>query len=161
MPSKSVIACCHSLLAQNLTIAFAESASTGKLVYDFTSVPDCGKVILGSIVCYDRSVKENLLGVPAEAINTFTAESPEVTQLLADGVKKLIPADVIVAVTGLASDADCTDEDKTVGTMFIHGYVRDRAWKTKLQFDGNPDEIISQTVDAIGTILLDELNNLH
>lgn len=160
MPSKSVIACCHSLLSHNLTIAFAESASTGRLIYDFTSVPDCGQIIKGSIVCYDRSVKEGLMKIPADVIDKYTAESPEVTQYLAESLKSLIPADVIVAVTGLASEGASESEEKPVGTMFVHGYVKDRAWKTKFQFEGTPDEIVAQTIDAIGTVLLDELSNV-
>jgi nicotinamide-nucleotide amidase len=159
MPSKSVIAVCHALLAQELTIAFAESASTGRLIYDFTSVPECGQVVKGSIVCYDRSVKENLLNIPAEVIDQYTAESPEVTQLLAESVKRLIPADVIVAVTGLASEGGSESPEKPVGTMFVHGYVKDKAWKTRLQFEGTPDEIVAQTIDAVGTILLEELGS--
>ncbi|WP_207535096.1 CinA family protein [Desertivirga arenae] len=159
MPSKSVIAVCHALLAQDLTIAFAESATTGRLIYDFTSVPECGQVVKGSIVCYDRSVKESLLNIPAEVIDQYSAESPEVTQLLAEGVKKLIPADVIVAVTGLASEGGSEGPEKPVGTMFVHGYVKDKAWKTHLQFEGTPDEIVAQTIDAVGTILLEELGS--
>ena len=159
MPSKSVIAVCHSLMAQNLTIAFAESATTGRLIYDFTSVPECGKVVKGSIVCYDRSVKEELLGVPANVIDSYSAESPEVTQLLADAVKRLIPADIIVAVTGLASEGGSEDPEKPVGTMFIHGYVKDKAWSNKVSFEGSPDEIIAQTIEAVGTILLGELDS--
>ncbi|WP_207422457.1 CinA family protein [Desertivirga brevis] len=159
MPSKSVIAVCHALLAQELTIAFAESASTGRLIYDFTSVPECGQVVKGSIVCYDRSVKEHLLNIPPEVIDRYTAESPEVTQLLAESVKRLIPADVIVAVTGLASEGGSESPEKPVGTMFVHGYVKDKAWKTRLHFEGTPDEIVAQTIDAVGTILLEELGS--
>ena len=160
MPSKAVIACAHALLAQNLTIAFAESASTGRLVYEFTSVPDCGKTVKGSIVCYDRSVKESLMEIPSEVIDKYTAESPEVTQLLAESLKKLMPADIIVAVTGLASDGGSENEEKPVGTMFVHGYIKEKAWKTKLIFDGTPDEIVAQTTDAVATILLDEISNI-
>jgi len=159
MPSKSVIAVCHRLLAENLTIAFAESASTGRLIYDFTSVPECGQVVKGSIVCYDRSVKESLMNIPAEIIDTYTAESPEVTQLLAESVKKLIPADIIVAVTGLASEGGSESPDKPVGTMFVHGFIKDKPWNTKLLFEGTPDEIIAQTIEAVGTILLEELGS--
>jgi len=159
MPSKSIIAACHSLLAQNLTIAFAESVSTGRLVYDFTSVPECGQIVKGSIVCYDRSVKENLMGIPAEVIDKYSAESAEVTQLLAEAVKKLIPADVIVAVTGLASPGGSEDSEKPVGTVFIHGFFKDKPWNTKVLFEGSPDDIIAQANDAVGTILLEELGS--
>ncbi|WP_423147257.1 CinA family protein [Rubrolithibacter danxiaensis] len=158
MPAKSVIACCHTLLEKKLTIAFAESASTGRLIYDFTSVPDCGEIVLGSIVCYDVSVKKQLLGVPTDIIEKYTAESAEVTHLLTLGVKKLIPADVIVAVTGLASEGGSETAEKPVGTMFIHGIVKDQEWKARLQFDGSPDEIIAKTIDAVASILLEKLN---
>ncbi|WP_207427178.1 CinA family protein [Pedobacter sp. SYSU D00535] len=160
MPSRSVIACAHNLLAKNLTIAFAESASTGKLVYDFTSVPNCGTVVKGSIVCYDRSVKEQLLGIPGEIIDKYTAESAEVTSLLAQATKKLIPADVVVAVTGLASEGGSESEEKPVGTMFVHGIIKDEEWKAQFLFDGTPDEIVAQTIDAIATVLLEKISNI-
>jgi nicotinamide-nucleotide amidase len=157
MPAKSVIACCHTLLAKDLTIAFGESATTGRLIYDFTSVPECGQVVKGSIVCYDRSVKESLLGVPSEVIDKYTAESAEVTQSLAEGVKRLIDADIIVAVTGLASPGGSETEEKPVGTMFIHGIVNGQSWKTTMQFDGTPDEVVAKTIEAVAALLLEQL----
>lgn len=157
MPAKSVIACCHTILAKELTIAFVESASTGRLIYDFTSVPNCGQIVKGSIVCYDRSVKENLLKVPAEAIDKYSAESEEVTHLLAEGLKSLIPADIIVAVTGLASPGGSESDEKPVGTMFIHMVIGEKNLKSKLHFEGDPNEIIAQTIEAVASILLEEL----
>ncbi|MBC8054474.1 MAG: nicotinamide-nucleotide amidohydrolase family protein [Sphingobacteriaceae bacterium] len=159
MPAKSVIACCHNILSQDLTIAFVESATTGRLIYDFTSVPDCGQIVKGSIVCYDRSVKEGLLKVPAQVIDKYSAESHEVTQLLAEGLKELIPADIIVAVTGLTSPGGSETEEKPVGTMFIHAIIQNRPWKTSVYFEGSPDEIVAQTIDAIAALLLEELTN--
>lgn len=160
MPSKSVIACCHSLLANELTIAFAESATTGRLVYDFTSVPECGKIVKGSIVCYDRSVKESLMQVPPDIIDQYSAESPEVTKLLADSLKTLIPADILIAVTGLVSPGGSETPEKPVGTMFVHGYIKEKPWMTRLAFEGSPDEIVAQTIDTIASILLEELSNM-
>lgn len=157
MPAKSVIACCHTILAKELTISFVESASTGRLIYDFTSVPDCGQIVKGSIVCYDRTVKESLLKVPAEIIDQYSAESEEVTHLLAEGLKSLIPADIIVAVTGLASPGGSESDGKPVGTMFIHIIIGEKNLKSKLQFEGDPNEIIAQTIEAVASILLEEL----
>lgn len=159
MPAKSVIACCHTILAKDLTIAFVESATTGKLIYDFTSVPDCGQIVKGSIVCYDRSVKENLLKVPSQIIDKYSAESSEVTQLLAEGARELIQADIIVSVTGLTSTGGSETDSKPVGTMFVHAIIKDNAWKTSLLFEGTPDEIVEQTIDAIASLLLEELTN--
>ena len=159
MAIKSVIECCKLLVEKNFTIAFAESATTGRLVYEFTSVPDCGNINMGSIVCYDRRVKENLMKVPASLIDRYTAESPEVTKQLAIAVNELMPADVIVAVTGLASNGGSESKKKPVGTMFIHGIVRGEHWNERMQFDGSPDQIIVQTIDAIAVSLISKLNN--
>ncbi len=159
MPASSVVRLCHFLLKNELTIAFAESASTGRFIYEFTSVPECGSVVKGSLVCYDVVVKKRLLGVPEEIIKKYTAESPEVTQCLAIGLKKLIPADIIVAVTGLASPGGSESPDKPVGTMFAHGFIREEAWQTKLFFKGSPDEIIAQTIAKVASFLLEKLQD--
>lgn len=161
MTSKPVIACCHTLLEKKLTIAFAESVTTGKLVYEFTSVPNCGDIIKGSIVCYDRSVKENLMGIPSDVIDEYSAESPEVTKLLAHSVKQYIPADIIAAVTGLASPGGSETPEKPVGTIFLHFLIKEQQWQARLQFEGSPDEIIRQTIDAAASILLDKLTSVH
>lgn len=161
MVSRTVIACCHTLLEREMNIAFAESVTTGKLVYDYSSVPNCGTIVKGSVVCYDRSTKEELFGISAEIIDKYSAESQEVTQLLADGLRKLMPADVIVAVTGLASPGGSETPEKPVGTIFVNGYIKDKPWMTKLYFEGSPDEIIGQTSEAISVILLNELTQHH
>ena len=157
MPSESVITCCHYLKQEDLTIAFAESASTGRFIYDFTSVPNCGNIIKGSIVCYDRSVKEELFNIPASVIDQHTAESAEVTKLLAERLNSLMPADVRVAITGLASPGGSESEDKPVGTMFVHGYFREKEWSEKFYFEGEPDEIIAKTVEATARKIIKEL----
>ena len=154
MAIKSVVECCKILVSKELTIAFAESATTGRLIYEFTSVPDCGSVNLGSIVCYNRSVKEGLMGIPADVIDKHTAESPEVSRLLALAVEKHIPADIIIAVTGLASEGGSENEEKPVGTMFVHGIIKGEQWAERMEFDGSPDEIVKETISEIATKLI-------
>ncbi len=160
MPAQSVIACCIKIREKELTISFAESASTGRFIYDFTSVPDCGNIVRGSIVCYDRSVKEELFKIPASVIDRYSAESAEVTSLLADGLKTLLPADIMVAVTGLASPGGSETDEKPVGTMFVHGYVKDRSWQKRYFFEGSPDDIIAQTIQATALAILEELKEI-
>lgn len=43
--------------------------------------------------------------------------------------------------------------------MYIHAIIKNNAWKTSLYFAGNPDEIIAQTIEAIASLLLEELTN--
>ncbi|GAB3173393.1 CinA family protein [Telluribacter humicola] len=151
----------HFMRDHQLTVSFVESASTGRFVYDFTSVPDCGPTVRGSIVCYDPKVKESLLGVSGEVIEQYTAESAEVTQHLANSLKTLIPADIIIAVTGLASPGGSETPEKPVGTMFVHGYIGDEPFRKRFVFDGGPDEIIKQTIDSTATFLLERLQSKY
>lgn len=45
------------LLEKNLTIAFAESATAGRLSSEFSLPDDAGKYLKGAIVCYDACLK--------------------------------------------------------------------------------------------------------
>ena len=47
-------------------------------------------------------MKENILGVPEEVLETYGAVSAQTAQAMAWGVRELLKADVAVAVTGLA-----------------------------------------------------------
>ncbi|WP_345951182.1 nicotinamide-nucleotide amidohydrolase family protein [Mucilaginibacter sp. PAMB04274] len=157
MPSDIVIDCSHTLKDRKLTIAFAESVTAGKVISEFALIPNCGSVLNGSIVCYDVSVKKSLLGVTDEMIEKFTPESAEVTEQLAIGLRKLIPSDVIVAVTGLAAPGGSETEEKPVGTMFVHGFFKDKPWKLRLYIDDEPEQVILKAIDEIANYLLKEL----
>ena len=157
MPSQAVVELAHYMKDQSLTISFAESATTGRFIDEFTRVPQCGDAVQGSIVCYNESVKKNLLEVPQDMIDRYTAESAEVTQCLADRLKRLIPAHIIVAATGLAAPGGSESAEKPVGTMFVHGYIDQEAFRKRFQFEGEPDEIITQTIDETAKFLLDRL----
>jgi nicotinamide-nucleotide amidase len=157
MPSEIVIKCSHALKEESLTIAFAESVTAGKVISEFALIPNCGSVLNGSIVCYDVSVKKSLLGVTDEMLERYTPESAEVTEQLAIGLRKLIPSDVIVAVTGLAAPGGSETEEKPVGTMFVHGFFKDKPWNLRLLINDEPEQVILRSIDAIAEFLLNEL----
>jgi nicotinamide-nucleotide amidase len=158
MPSEIVIKCSHALKDHNLTIAFAESVTAGKVISEFALIPNCGCVLNGSIVCYDVKVKQSLLGVRPEYIEAYTAESAEVTEQLAIGLRKAIPSDVIVAVTGLAAPGGSETDEKPVGSMFVHGFLKEEPWNLRLFFEDEPEQVILKTIDAIAGQLLKLLN---
>jgi nicotinamide-nucleotide amidase len=157
MPSDIVIECSHALKDRNLTISFAESATAGKVVSEFALIPNCGSVLVGSIVCYDVSVKINVLGVSPDLINEFTAESAEVTEQLANGLKRLIPADIIVAITGLAAPGGSETDEKPAGTMFVNGFIKNVPFSFQRYFDAEPEDVMLKTIDAIAEYLLQHL----
>ena len=157
MPSPIVIACSKLLLDQKLTMAFAESASGGRLASEFSLIENCGKILKGSIVCYDACVKQDVLGVPHELVEKYTPESAEVTQELADRLQNLMPADIYVAITGLTMPGGSETAEKPVGTMFIHAIIKGRPVAVREVYKGDPEAIVLFTVDRVAELLINEL----
>lgn len=130
-------------------IAFAESMTSGALVNEFARQLDIGDILIGSIVSYQAECKVNLLGVPSELIEKYTAESAEVTQSMTQGLIKLLKPDIAVAVTGLATEGGSETESKPVGSVFISTRFLDKIDNQSGRFFGRRDEIIMQTVNMI------------
>jgi nicotinamide-nucleotide amidase len=141
---------CIALLAdQKLTIAFAESVTTGALCLKFGIVPNSGKVFKGGIVCYDGDIKLKYLGVSKEVVDKYTPESAEVTEQMAKGLKYLLDADVSVAVTGLCSAGGSECEGKPVGTIFTNVLYKNNHYAIREVFAGHPQEIVDFAVEDI------------
>ncbi len=156
MPSENVIKCCQALIKKNWTISFVESASAGKLCNDFAAVMDSGQIFIGGLVCYHSSMKEDLLLIPKGTIEEYTPESALVTQLMAQNFHRFVNSDICVALTGLASPGGSETPEKPVGTIFVHIIFPDKEIAEKLKFDGSPDEIIQQAVDAVADLVYKE-----
>lgn len=107
------------LRARQLTLALAESC-TGGLVSDcVTDVPGSSDYFLGAIIAYSNSVKQALLGVRSETLQTFGAVSAECAAEMAQGARRALGADVAVSVTGIAGPSGGA-ADKPVGLTFFH-----------------------------------------
>lgn len=116
---EDAVSLCSKLLAeQNLTIAFAESATAGKLAYEFSRTPYSGAVLKGGIVCYDACIKEDMLGIASETLAKYTPESAEVTREMCHSLQHKMSSEVSVAVTGLTAPGGSESPKKPVGTMF-------------------------------------------
>ena len=158
MFNQDIVKCSEVLIAQQLTIAFAESASAGRMVAEFSMVPDAGKFLKGGFACYDAGLKEKLLMVPEALIEQFTPESAEVTHAMAKGLQEIIPAAIHVAVTGLTTSGGSETSEKPVGTMFVCALVGEyELFAEKVIFDGEPEEIILQTVYYTAALLVSKL----
>jgi nicotinamide-nucleotide amidase len=158
MSSKLVEQCSQLISDKRLTIAFAESATAGRLSAEFSLVPNCGQILKGGIVCYDACIKQDILGVPESLVKKYTPESAEVTAEMAKRLGNFIKADVYVAVTGLTMPGGSENKEKPVGTMFIHALIKGRQVPVREVFNGSPEEIVMQTVDRAARLLISELN---
>lgn len=153
MPSETLMRCCHLLKKKQMTIAFAESATAGRLSAEFALIPDCGEILKGGIVCYDACIKQDILGVPAELVEKYTPESAEVTEEMAHRLQPFIKADIYVAITGLIMPGGSEKPGKPVGTMFIHALIGRKSIPVREVFKGSPEDIMLQTVDRVAQLL--------
>lgn len=158
MTINSVEQCVAALVEKNLSIAFVESATAGRLASEFALAEQAGKCLLGSLVCYDVCIKENVLKVPQSLIAQFTAESAEVTQVITENVRFFFDADVLVGVTGLISSGGSETVDKPVGTMFMHFIFPSTTYAYREKFDGTPEQVMLKTIERVADLVLNCLN---
>ena len=103
---------------RGLTLATAESCTGGLVSAAITDVPGSSSAFLGGVVSYANSVKTDVLGVPEGLLAQFGAVSEETARAMAEGARKLLGADLAVAVTGVAGPNGGSAE-KPVGLVWF------------------------------------------
>ncbi len=100
------------LKARGLTLGLAESLTGGLVSSRLVGVPGASDWFRGSVVSYAGDVKHDVLGVPAGPVVSAAA-----ARAMADGARRVLGADVGLALTGVAGpDAQ---EDQAPGTVFV------------------------------------------
>jgi nicotinamide-nucleotide amidase len=140
-----------------MTIAFAESATAGRLAAEFSMTEQAGSILKGGLVCYDACIKEDILGIEPSMLEEFTPESYEVTKAMALNLRNFIKSDIQVAVTGLTTPGGSETKHKPVGTMFVHVLIGERSIAVHDIFDGSPEQIVLSAVDLTAKTILNEL----
>lgn len=160
MPSEFVMKCSKALAAKEWNIAFAESASAGRMSAEFSMAKESGKILRGGIVCYEAFVKEQILNVPHALIEKYTPESAEVTKKLAEQMAKLFNAKVTVAVTGLASPGGSETSEKPVGTFFFSIITHSENINKRKVFKGDPQQMVIQAIDEAAKLVIESIASL-
>lgn len=108
-----------SLLVQaGKTVAVAESSTGGLIGHLLTEVAGSSAAFLGGVVAYHNDVKQRLLGVPPEILEQAGAVSEEAAKAMAEGVRRLLGADIGLAVSGIAGPTGATPT-KPVGLHYV------------------------------------------
>ena len=111
------------LLKQHkMTIATAESCTGGRLAAALNAQSGSSAYYMGSVVAYDNSIKEHVLGVQQDTLMQYGAVSEQTVREMAEGVRALMHTDFAIATSGIAGPTGGTP-DKPVGTVWI-------AWAT-------------------------------
>jgi nicotinamide-nucleotide amidase len=100
------------------TLAVAESCTGGALGAAITAVPGSSDVFLGGVIAYSNAIKQQLLGVPADVIETHGAVSDPVVLAMAEGARRQLGSDWAVAISGIAGPGGGTQE-KPVGLVHL------------------------------------------
>jgi nicotinamide-nucleotide amidase len=153
MPSEIITECSKIIAEKGLNIAFAESASAGRLSAEFSLTPDSGKILRGGIVCYEVFVKEQILNVPHYLIKEFTPESMEVTKFLAQQTAQFFNSKITVAITGLTTPGGSETKEKPVGTIFLYIITPAGNISHKEVFSGNAEEIVLKAADRAASLI--------
>ena len=104
--------------AKNVSIITAKSCTAGKLSGLLSEVSGAGAHLHGGFVTYTKAHKTEALGVPADLLKRKGAVCAEVAQAMAQGALAHSPADIAVAITGVAGPEP--DEDgNPVGLVCI------------------------------------------
>jgi nicotinamide-nucleotide amidase len=103
---------------QRLSIVTAESCTAGMLCVVLSDVPGAAEHLHGGFVTYTKESKTRTLGVPQDLLTAKSAVCPEVAVAMAEGALERSPADLAVAITGVAGPE--SDEDgNPVGRVCI------------------------------------------
>jgi nicotinamide-nucleotide amidase len=100
------------LAGASLRLAVAESLTGGMVAARLTSVPGASTWFAGGVVSYAADVKRSLLGVEDGPVVSERAAAE-----MAEGVRRLLGAEVGLSLTGVAGPG--SQGDQPVGTVFV------------------------------------------
>ncbi len=127
-------------------LATAESCTGGLIAAACTQVAGSSDWFERGFVTYSNAAKSEMLGVDAALIAAHGAVSAEVAEAMAAGAIARSPADLAVAVTGIAGPGG-TVPGKPVGTVWLAWMQRGALPASlRLQLAGGRDSVRAQTV---------------
>lgn len=106
------------LLANNATMATAESCTGGQIAQKITSIAGASRYFKGGFVVYSNELKTQLLNVQDTTLKQHEAVSEATVIEMANNTIKNLHCDYAIAVSGIAGPDGGTAE-KPVGTIWI------------------------------------------
>ena len=134
------------LVVQHLKLVTVESCTGGWIGQSLTAVAGSSAWYERGFVTYSDASKSDLVGVPRELISRSGAVSEPVVRAMARGALSHSPADLALAVTGIAGP-DGGSADKPVGTVWL-GWIARTGMERAEQylFTGDREAVRRQSV---------------
>lgn len=121
----------EGLTKLGLTLSVAESCTGGLLSKRITDIGGSSAFYKGGVCTYCNELKEKLLGVRRETLDTYTAVSEQTAREMAEGVAKTLGTDIGVGITGYAGPDGGTAENP-VGTVYIAVYYNGQSFVRRM-----------------------------
>lgn len=137
------------------TVAVAESLTGGLLAGFVTGVAGASAVFPGGVVSYATEVKQKLLSVPQEVVDSDGVVSARCAEAMASGVRDLLGTTYALSTTGVAGPE--SQEGKPVGRVYVGLAGPDGTTSAELDLDGDRAEIREQSCAAALSELLSAL----
>ena len=153
MKTDPVACLVECLKEKGLTLATAESCTGGLLGKRITDVSGASSVYPGGVVSYSNDVKAKLLSVSEDDLRTHGAVSEPVARQMAEGVRKVIDADLGVGITGIAGPRS-DDTMKPVGLVYIAASDGEKTVCVECHFSGDRSEIRMQSADEAANLVM-------
>ena len=143
-----------ALLRRQQTLAVAESCTGGWVAKVLTDLPGSSRWFDRGFVTYSNAAKQDMLGVSAATLDAAGAVSEATVREMAAGVLRHSPADLALAISGIAGPGGAV-QGKPVGTVCF-------AWATRTgqlqvetrQFAGDREAVRRQAVaHALGRLM--------
>ena len=143
---------------EGFTLATAESCTAGNVAAVITAIPGSSRFYKGGVVAYSNEVKQNLLSVSAETLDTFGAVSEETVKEMVRGALNTFGADYAIATSGIAGPGGGTP-DKPVGTVWIAAGTTEKILTVKIEGDEGREKNIQSSVKNALLLLLEICRN--
>ncbi len=108
----------RTLTEHRLTLGLAESCTGGYVANRITNVPGSSAFFKGSIVSYANDVKERLLKVPGQVLETDGAVSEATVRQMAQEARIALQSDIALSISGILGPGGATAE-KPVGLVWM------------------------------------------
>lgn len=143
---------------EGFTLATAESCTAGNVPAVITAIPGSSRFYKGGIVAYANEVKQSLLHVRPETLETYGAVSEETVVEMVKGAMETLGTDYAVATSGIAGPAGGTPE-KPVGTIWVAAGNKKKILTAKLSEDEGREKNIQAATAKTLQLLLDLCQN--
>ncbi len=138
---------------RKMTVATAESCTGGLLGKSITDISGSSAVYPGGVISYCNRIKRDILGVDPALLETLGPVSEPVARQMAEGVRRVIGADLGVGVTGIAGP-NSDETGRPVGLVYIGVSDGRTEIVREYHFDGDRNAVRAQAAEAAAELTL-------